>query len=512
MAEKERYLRKIENQKDYHSAVRRLTRSVERCIQQNNAIDMYEAYFDEDEFDSATEPPSAKTISVFRDPNETKRSATYLCWNPDGSNKVAVAYSQLQFQKMPSNMPVSSYIWDVNSPNEPDMEIIPNSPLSCLVYNPRTPDHIVGGSYNGLISFWDLRKGSHSLDTSAIEKSHRDPVHDIHWIQSRTGNECVSASTDGQLLWWDVRKLSEGPTDTMILNADSGDYIHGISCMDYRTDAGPTRYLAGTDQGQIVLVDRKAKKDAESTKSIKNEYGNESGSHHGPCYSLSRHPFNPKYFMSVGDWTTRIWMEDLKTPLITTRYDNAYLTGGCWSPTRPGVFYSTKVNGTLDVWDLYHKHSDPVFSTKVGDTPITSIRVHGKGSLVAIGSEDGTTTILEMGSPLVDMQSNEKQAITHMLERETKREKNLEIRNNLKKREKQNADKKSKSNAAPVSSKDDARAAEAIKKAEEDFFALINSASETPAATETSEEDQSSAAKSEPVPEQKDPEEAKVAN
>ena len=39
---------------------------MEHCIQQNNAIDIYETYFHDIESDSSGEPPSAKTINVFR--------------------------------------------------------------------------------------------------------------------------------------------------------------------------------------------------------------------------------------------------------------------------------------------------------------------------------------------------------------------------------------------------------------------------------------------------------------
>lgn len=51
-------------------------------------------------------------------------------------------------------------------------------------------------------------------------------------------------------------------------------------------------------------------------------------------YGLVRSPFFPKFFLSVGDWTTRIWNEDLKTPIITSKYQSTYLTGARWSPTR----------------------------------------------------------------------------------------------------------------------------------------------------------------------------------
>ena len=94
-----------------------------------------------------------KLIRLCSDPNEVKRSATKISWHPEQANKLAVSYSVMQFQGMttPASVPLTSYVWDLNNPNQPDAEIHPTSPLTCLMYNPRSPDHIVGGSYNGLV-------------------------------------------------------------------------------------------------------------------------------------------------------------------------------------------------------------------------------------------------------------------------------------------------------------------------------------------------------------------------
>ena len=51
-----------------------------------------------------------------------------------------------------------------------------------------------------------------------------------------------------------------------------------------------------------------------------------------------RNPFFPKYFLSVGDWTWRVWNEDLRSPLLVSPYAGAYLSCGTWSPTRPGQY------------------------------------------------------------------------------------------------------------------------------------------------------------------------------
>ena len=39
-----------------------------------------------------------------------------------------------------------------------------------------------------------------------------------------------------------------------------------------------------------------------------------------------------------------------------------HLTSAAWSPTRPSVFFTTNMNGTLDIWDLMAKHADPTLS------------------------------------------------------------------------------------------------------------------------------------------------------
>lgn len=48
------------------------------------------------------------------------------------------------------------------------------------------------------------------------------------------------------------------------------------------------------------------------------------------------------------------------------------------------------------------------------------------GKIIAVGSADGSTTILDLCDGLCVMQQNEKQMLAQILERESRREKNLE--------------------------------------------------------------------------------------
>ena len=47
---------------------------------------------------------------------------------------------------------------------------------------------------------------------------------------------------------------------------------------------------------------------------------------------------------------------------MTSKYFKNYLLDATWSPTRPGVFLTTKMDGTLDVWDYFYKQNDPTLS------------------------------------------------------------------------------------------------------------------------------------------------------
>mmetsp|Transcript_48590 Transcript_48590/g.56774 ORF Transcript_48590/g.56774 Transcript_48590/m.56774 type:complete len:392 (-) Transcript_48590:140-1315(-) len=380
---------------------------------------------------------------------------------------------------------LQSYIWDITNSNTPDIELLPPSPLCCLRYNPKSCETLVGGSYNGLITYYDLRKPNaptgqcSPLESSVVENSHHDPVYDVFWISSKTGHQCASVSTDGQMMWWDTRKLGE-PTDSIKLSTDAKGKgsILGGSSLEYNTDAGPTKYLIGTEQGMVVSMNLRNRK-------INNGvavYDNNSGKHHGPIYSIQRNFTHSKFFMTVGDWTARIWAEDLKSPIVTTKYHSSYLTGGCWSPTRPGVFYVTRMDGFVDVWDFFHRQNEVAYSHKVSDASLSSISVEGStqggGQLVAVGDANGTVSLLEVCDSLAHPQPNEKVTINAMFERETRREKNLEARERDVKRAKAQEEEKIKKESIENDMNDDDKMNEILKKIDSDFLTMIRDSNE----------------------------------
>ncbi|XP_014462004.1 dynein axonemal intermediate chain 2 [Alligator mississippiensis] len=463
-----RFRKKVEKDENYINTIIHLGSLMEHCIKQNNAINIYEEYFEEEQLSEVEdEPPSAKTINVFRDPNAIKRTATHLSWHPDASRKLAVAYSCLEFQRSATDMSPDSYIWDLESPNKPDLVLKPSSPLVCLEYNPKDSHVLVGGCYNGQIAYWDTRKGGQPVELSTVELSHRDPVYGAIWLQSKTGTDCFSASTDGQVLWWDIRKLTE-PTETLVMDISRKGLLEnalGAVSLEFEPTM-PTKFMVGTEQGMVITCNRKAKTPAEKI------VGTYSG-HHGPVYALARNPFYPKNFLTVGDWTARIWSEDSReSSIMWTKYHMSYLTSGCWSTIRPAVFFTTKMDGTLDVWDFLFKQNDPSLSLKVCDEPLFSLRLQDNGRFIGCGSQLGTVTLLEISSGLCTLQKNEKTLATAMFERETKREKILEARHRemrLKERARSEGKEEEAKEDGPSESPE-----ELLARAQKEFFEIID--------------------------------------
>lgn len=66
----------------YIKSIVRLGAVVEDIVKVNNAIDIYEEYFAAKTADHSSEPPSARTLTVLRDPTGAKRGSQYLSWHP----------------------------------------------------------------------------------------------------------------------------------------------------------------------------------------------------------------------------------------------------------------------------------------------------------------------------------------------------------------------------------------------------------------------------------------------
>lgn len=354
-----RYKRKIEKDDNYIKQVGDATIKMESLILQNNAVNIYEEYFES--LDEVPPPVESKMeqVQLYKDPAKIKRPIRHVSWSTDDGSKISTAHAVLT--KNPT-IPLSSYIWDVENPNAPLSILNPPSPILCLEFNPRDPLILTSGLMNGQVAVWDYRYPKDPVALSVQEVSHQNRCNTVLWINSKSGREFFSGGSDGQVFWWDYRNLSE-PLEYLLMDPVKTDdqepsRAQAVSVLEYETTI-PTKFMAGTELGMLFSCNRKGKTPIE-----KMNYKLQC--HFGPVRSLSRNPSFVKTFLTVGDWNARIWSEDNRdNPIYWTKNHPAALTSGAWSFGKCSLFYISRADGSIDAWDILLQQDKPVLSLKV---------------------------------------------------------------------------------------------------------------------------------------------------
>merc|ERR1712137_1541520 len=201
--------------------------------------------------------------------------------------------------------------------------------------------------------------------------------------------------------------------------------LGGVS-LEWMQEAGPTKFLVGSEHGIILSCTKRPKKQVEIGTWFGAEDRGGYGKHFGPVYAVKRNPFHVKFFLTIGDWCGKMWMEELKGPMLQTPYYPSFISAASWSPTRAGVFFLCRHDGRLDTWDYFYRMNEVSLTHRVSDSALTSLSVQAGGQLAAVGDSDGVITLLQLCDGLVQPQPNEKVLIGQMFDREAKRERNLE--------------------------------------------------------------------------------------
>jgi dynein intermediate chain 2 len=208
----------------------------------------------------------------------------------------------------------------------------------------------------------------------------------------------------------------------------------GGTSIEWTQEAGPTKYLVGTEQGVVLALNKKPKKAVETSMWFGLESKGGISPHYGPVYRVHRNPAHCKNFLTIGDWCAKIWLEELKSPVMQTAPAPAYLTCGGWSPTRPGVFYTCRQDGFIDFYDYFYRMNEVAYCHKVSDASLLSSALQSHGRLLAVGDSTGTVNLLELCDELwqtpvgkgAGETISEKVVVGNTFDREMRREKNLD--------------------------------------------------------------------------------------
>jgi|AntAceMinimDraft_1070359.scaffolds.fasta_scaffold14440_1 WD40 repeat protein len=305
--------------------------------------------------------------------------------------------------------PGAVLIWNFVDPIHPQYVLEAPTDVYSFAFNPVNPNLVAGGLLNGQVCLWDTsevqrlkeagrKKSSKNASSgggdgadgggsggssiipvcqpkfvSELHDSHVFAVTDLHWLgadvqickpQGKLDNPKTGAcdffattAADGKVFFWDIRVKEDPKKHEMLwgpmykISMTRGDVAGDLAAIkfnfgDLKNDSSML-YCSSMD-GEVALCDfSKPDNDPhpEHAKLV-------SSAHAGPVRSIERSPFFPDIMMSVGDWTFKLFKQGEKTPLFSSPSADAYLSAGCFSPTRPGVLFTAKQDGTVDVWDF----------------------------------------------------------------------------------------------------------------------------------------------------------------
>ena len=287
----------------------------------------------------------------------------------------------------------------------------------------------------------------------------------IHMSDPKTSCQFFTASGDGQILFWDVRHkdimagklphVAKVKQSKQSVNMDSdyagmkfvpifrfnpkgnGGLSHSRVCYPLSRNNStrststhesstsvssspqfkPCDIMCASEEGDVLIVNWRPKSDSDETSgSTQNDDKKEfpfQAYANRPIISLCQSNFFKDFVLTVNNWNFHIWYivdGSVKMPVFESPIANSFITGGDWSPTRPGVIYISKADGSMDVWDFV---TDGCYSPSVtiplipnGITTMKFTSSRDK-NIIAFGDKSGSLHIFELPRHLVEPYPNE---------------------------------------------------------------------------------------------------------
>ncbi|KAF3690643.1 WD repeat-containing protein 63 Testis development protein NYD-SP29 [Channa argus] len=186
--------------------------------------------------------------------------------------------------------------------------------------------------------------------------------------------------------------------------------VHSAKTLKPLKDVNTKLYI-GTEDGEIVYTDWKMEKeDSGRLESAKPLYCY--NIHHWLVNTVQRSPFFKDITLTTGGWNFAIWKEGVMDgPVIKSRNTEQQCTVGCWSLSRPAVFFIGKDDGSIEVWNLLRKTSEPFQThahvTSARITCITPWINSPKQHLLAVTDNLGMVRVFEIPRRLCVPSKNE---------------------------------------------------------------------------------------------------------
>ncbi|KAK7889892.1 hypothetical protein WMY93_025452 [Mugilogobius chulae] len=190
-----------------------------------------------------------------------------------------------------------------------------------------------------------------------------------------------------------------------------------------------TKLYIGTKDGEVVYTDWKMEKD-ESGRLQSGKPLHCLSVHHWLVNTIQRSPFFKDIILTSGGSNFAIWKEGvMNMPILQSSCSEQLYTVGCWSSSRPAVFFMGREDGSIEVWNLLEKTSEPTqILAHVINAKINCIEpwdASSKQHFLAVCDDLGMISVFEIPRALYAPITNESVSVRKYFELEQNRIKDL---------------------------------------------------------------------------------------
>ncbi|KAM4549120.1 dynein axonemal intermediate chain 3 [Odontesthes bonariensis] len=200
-----------------------------------------------------------------------------------------------------------------------------------------------------------------------------------------------------------------------------------------------SKFYVGTEEGEIVYTDWRLEKDESGRLHCAKPFLC-FNAHQWLVNTMQRSPFFKGIILTIGSWNFAIWKEGVTDgPLVLSRYFEQGCTAGCWSLSRPAVFFIGKEDGSIEMWNLLENTSEPEHVHEhITNTKITCIKpwtTSPKQHFLAVTDDLGVLRVFEIPKTFYIPSRNESLSMKKFFELEEDSLKDHLKREELRKKE-----------------------------------------------------------------------------
>ncbi|GLG98868.1 WD repeat-containing protein 63 [Gryllus bimaculatus] len=151
--------------------------------------------------------------------------------------------------------------------------------------------------------------------------------------------------------------------------------------------------------------------------------------HDGPVTSLVRSPFIRDLVLSVGGKIFALWIESAKGNLLYRRKSSVLMTSGSWSVHRPSMFYITRIDGKMEIWDLFVKSDQDSFHQRLSGKLLTGVypHIHLAQSIIGVADTNAQFRMLCVPSQHTKVEHDQVGKLHHLIQQEISRKESFII-------------------------------------------------------------------------------------